>query len=139
MTTDTRKRSRAEYQREWRRRNPDKATANARRAAAKLVRTPEQKLAHSLRVRLGSACRGHIKAGSAVRDLGCTAAELMAYLENRFCPGMSWANHGQWHIDHIVPLSSFNLQDRDQILAACHFTNLQPLWATDNLRKGAKI
>ena len=50
---------------------------------------------------------------------------------------MSWENHSQtgWHIDHIKPLSRFDLSDREQFLEACHYSNLQPLWAEDNLSK----
>ena len=79
------------------------------------------------------------KTGSAVRDLGCTVPELRAYLEARFRSGMTWANHSRdgWHIDHIRPLASFDLTDRAQLLEAVHFSNLQPLWAEENLSKGA--
>ena len=54
---------------------------------------------------------------------------------------MTWDNYGVygWHIDHILPLSIFNLSDRTQLLKACHYTNLQPLWAEENLKRGAKI
>jgi hypothetical protein len=76
------------------------------------------------------------KAGSAVSDLGCSIPELKAYLEKMFQPGMTWENWGAWHIDHIIPLASFDLTDREQFLKACHYTNLQPLWAPDNQRKG---
>jgi hypothetical protein len=51
---------------------------------------------------------------------------------------MTWGNHGEWHIDHIRPLRSFDLTVRDQVLEACNWSNLQPLWAIDNLRKGAR-
>jgi hypothetical protein len=51
---------------------------------------------------------------------------------------MSWENYGKWHIDHIRPLTSFNLSDENQQLKAGHYTNLQPLWASENVRKGAK-
>jgi hypothetical protein len=63
---------------------------------------------------------------------------LRARLEVKFQQGMSWDNYGQWHIDHIKPLAKFDLTDRTQFLAACHYTNLQPLWAEDNLSKGAR-
>ena len=97
----------------------------------------EYRLTCRLRHRLRAALHGGFKAGSAVRDLGCTIAELKDYLERLFQPGMSWANHGEWHIDHIRPLAKFDLTDRAQLLQACHYTNLQPLWATENMMKGA--
>ena len=50
---------------------------------------------------------------------------------------MAWKNYGKWHIDHIIPLDSFDLTIREQLLEACHFTNLQPLWEEDNLKKGS--
>lgn len=68
--------------------------------------------------------------------LGCRLSELASYLESRFLPGMSWENRNLWHLDHIRPLTTFDLTDPVQLAAACHFTNLQPLWAADNLRKG---
>jgi hypothetical protein len=55
-----------------------------------------------------------------------------------FSPGMNWANYGAWHLDHIVPISSFDLTDREHFVRACHYTNYQPLWSTDNLKKGTK-
>ena len=99
------------------------------------------RLSCSLRSRMSSALRKNTKAGSTVRDLGCTILELKQYLESKFHPGMTWENHSKygWHIDHIIPLSSFDLTDREQFLKACHYTNLQPLWAEENLRKHAKL
>ncbi len=96
------------------------------------------KLKKLLRKRFHNALKGNFKSGSAVKDLGCTIPELKTYLESKFHPDMNWHNHGEWHIDHINPLSSFDLTDRQQFLEACHYTNLQPLWAIDNLSKGAK-
>lgn len=69
--------------------------------------------------------------------LGCSLPELRRHLEKKFQPGMAWNNHGfrGWHIDHIRPLAKFNLRDPAQQQAAFHFTNLQPLWAKENLEK----
>jgi hypothetical protein len=105
---------------------------------ARMDRDPAFRVAQNLRVRLGMALKNRQKVGSAVDDLGCTIPELMTDLEKQFKPGMSWENwnrHG-WHIDHIRPLASFDLTDREQFLQACHYTNLQPLWAEENLTKG---
>lgn len=97
-------------------------------------------LAKRLRTRLYIAVQNEQKSGSAVRDLGCSVAEFKTYLESKFQPGMTWANWSPagWHIDHIRPLASFDLTDRQQFLQACQYTNLQPLWARDNLTKGAR-
>jgi hypothetical protein len=76
---------------------------------------------------------------SAVRDLGCSVENLRLHLEALFTSGMSWDNYGRggWEIDHITPLSAFDLTDPAQALRAVHFTNLQPLWAAENLSKRA--
>lgn len=98
----------------------------------------QRKLSVYLRNRLNMALKNKQKIGSAVADLGCTIDKLKQYLETRFQPGMSWDNWSLsgWHIDHITPLSKFKLTDREQFLEACNYTNLQPLWAADNIRKG---
>ena len=82
------------------------------------------------------------KAGSSVKDLGCTLAELQIYIESKFEDWMTWDNHGKydinkktWHLDHVIPLAKFNLEDRDSFLKAAHYTNLQPLDALKNLKK----
>ncbi len=98
-----------------------------------------------LRSRTYKAVKNGQKAGSAVRDLGCSIPELKARLEALWQPSMAWENYGRhkgtrcWEIDHIAPLVSFDLTDRKQLLEAVHFTNLQPLWADENKRKGAKL
>lgn len=100
---------------------------------------PNAKLAHRLRERLRQALRGKVKSGSAVKLLGCSIDEARAHIEAQFAPGMSWENAGVWHVDHIKPLASFDLEDPDQLAEACCFKNLQPLWAPENQRKGARI
>ena len=70
--------------------------------------------------------------------LGCSVEFARRYLESLFLPGMTWDNHGEWHIDHIRPCASFSdLTQLEQQQECCHYTNLQPLWAEDNLSKGA--
>jgi len=95
------------------------------------------KLAYIVRGRLNKVIH-KTKDHSAIDSLGCSVSELKQHLESKFQFNMTWANYGfyGWHIDHIKPLSSFDLSDPEQFKQACHYTNLQPLWATDNLRKG---
>jgi uncharacterized membrane protein YheB (UPF0754 family) len=99
------------------------------------------KLAHNLRNRLRKALHRNQKSGSAVGDLGCSISALKTYLESKFQEGMAWENWSKtgWHIDHIIPLDSFNLQNREEFLKACHYTNLQPLWAEENITKGNNL
>ena len=98
------------------------------------------KLGLTLRDRVSKAIKNKQRGGSAVRDLGCTIPELKIYFEKQFQPGMTWHNwaYRGWHIDHIIPLSFFDLTNREQFLQACHYTNLQPMWAQQNWSKGGK-
>jgi hypothetical protein len=99
------------------------------------------KIAGRLRTRLHHALAGKEKVNSAVRLLGCSVDELKVHLEAQFAPGMSWNNWSRtgWHIDHIWPLASFDLTDQTQLAEACNYRNLQPSWAADNIRKGARL
>jgi hypothetical protein len=94
----------------------------------------------NLRTRFYVALKHNFKSGSAVRDLGSSIEWLKGWLEMQWNDGMSWDNygngHGKWNIDHIIPLSSFDLTNRKEFLKACHWTNLQPLWWIDNVKKG---
>lgn len=69
--------------------------------------------------------------------IGCTPLELKEHLEKQFVEGMSWENKNLWHIDHIIPLSSAKTEE--ELYKLCHYTNLQPLWAEENLKKSNKI
>lgn len=132
----------AEYMRRYRKENRDRKRELGRVYEAQRQATDmNYRLSVTLRKRLGTALRGMQKSGSAVRDLGCSIPELKEHLEQLFLPGMSWSNWSRvgWHIDHIRPLSSFDLSDPEQFKQAVHYTNLQPLWAADNLAKGARV
>ena len=97
------------------------------------------KLKHLVRNRINKYLKlKKIKKNHTTFELvGCTSQELKIYLEQKFIVGMSWDNQGKWHIDHIMPLSSAKTEE--ELYKLCHFTNLQPMWASDNIKKGAKI
>jgi len=82
-----------------------------------------------------------VKPGSAWSDLGCDWPTYKAWMEIKFEPDWTWVGKGRklWHIDHIIPLSSFDLTDKEQFLKAVHYTNQQPLLGKDNLRKYTKL
>jgi len=92
-------------------------------------------LGRNLRSRIRSALLGNFKRGSAIRDLGCTIQEFKSHIEKQFVEGMSWDNYGKWQLDHIFPLSKVDLTNREELLKVCHYTNYQPLWQNDNIRK----
>lgn len=102
---------------------------------------PEIKIAKNLRIRLSMAMRSQKtrKTNQTMKYVGCTKEELRLHLQSLFLEGMSWDNYGNWHIDHIVPISSFNLGIDNNIYKAMNYTNLQPLWAQDNLSKSNKM
>ncbi len=101
----------------------------------------ERRLGQILRTRLNIALKENRGVASAVRLLGCSMEEFIKHMERGFSEGMNWENHTirGWHIDHIRPLSSFDLTSKTEIAKACHFTNLQPLWFYENISKKAKI
>jgi hypothetical protein len=78
--------------------------------------------------------KGFRKNSGTEQILGCSFEELKQHLESQFKEGMSWENRSEWHIDHIIPISYG--QTEEEILALNHYTNLQPLWAEENIAKG---
>lgn len=92
-----------------------------------------------VRVRIRSFMKrsNHLKESNTLSMIGCTWEELSRHIESKFSGGMSWANRNLWHIDHVIPLAS--AKSVEEVVKLCHYTNLQPLWAEDNLKKGAKI
>lgn len=103
---------------------------------AKLQTDPTFKLTKSLRRRLRRALKSNYKNSSAVRDLGCNIDELKVYLEKQFAPEMNWENYGTvWHIDHIIPFMWLDLTQYAHQRLVCHYTNLRPMFITDNLSR----
>lgn len=96
------------------------------------------RIKNNMRNKLNSLCKGN--RSSLLKLLGCTYEEFKRHMESKFIRGMSWENYGKygWHVDHIKPLSAFDLSKGDELKKAWHYTNLQPLWAEDNLSKGTK-
>lgn len=119
-----------------------KELADQERARRKLYwqNNPAARLAANIRSRIYASLTTK-KKGHAVEFLGCAFEELKVYLEKKFDDKMSWGNYGfyGWHMDHIRPIASFDLTDRKQMKKCFHYTNLQPLWAKDNLSKGDKF
>jgi hypothetical protein len=126
----------------YRKQNPENVRNFNRRYYVERRHTdPSFKVVTNLRNRINGLLRkAHAgKSSGTITLIGCTPNELKSHLESQFLPGMSWDNHGVWHIDHIRPCASFDLTDSTQQRACFHFTNLQPLWAADNIRKGAHL
>lgn len=111
--------------------------------AASLWRTNKRKIDPSVRAidnakrRLNAFFKENGRKFS--RGFGCDRKTLKTYIETRFKPGMSWENYGDWHIDHVYPLSIAIKETKESFIKACHYTNLQPLWASENMKKGNKL
>jgi hypothetical protein len=125
---------------EYRKSNPEKIMDGKKKYYQKSKKDKNNdfwsnKLRH--RVYLSLAAQKTRKINKTQELIGCSVEFLKQYLESKFKPGMSWDNYGYrgWHIDHIRPLSSFDLTNLDQQKIAFHYTNLQPLWAEENLAK----
>lgn len=128
----------------WRAINKDKVRKyNLRHVTKKRAADTAFRLQMIVRTRIHTALQKSLakKQCRTLALVGCTGTELKQWLESKFSKGMTWENQGQrgWHIDHIIPLSAFDLNDPKQQRAAFHYSNLQPLWAVDNIRKGSKV
>ena len=136
----------------WRKENSEKHRENSRawgklnreRCAANKRKSDNYRRKHdpiyAIKARLRSRIRTALKDGGLKKNmktyeiLGADYKTVTAHLESMFCDGMSWTNRSDWHIDHIIPLAS--AKDEKELLKLCHYKNLQPLWALDNLKKG---
>lgn len=104
----------------------------------KLARNPQLRLIKRIRdrIRVFIKAKGFVKLQSTKEMLGCDYPTLKLHIESQFVPGMSWENMGEWHIDHKKPLSK--AQTNEDVILLNHYTNLQPLWALENISKGRK-
>jgi hypothetical protein len=147
------------WRREWHRKNGDKVRAyqNKRYAEKKDEINPKKNarrreryltdINFKLRCRVRNSSTRVLEFTGTKKDfksmeiVGCSIDFLRLHIESQFKPGMTWENHGPfgWHIDHIRPLCSFDLTKPEELAAALHYTNLQPLWAQDNQRKGGRF
>ncbi len=124
--------------REWQKANLKKRKEIQKRYREK---NPSSQITRNLRKRIWCALKGKSKSDSTLELLGCSVEEFILHLETQFTDGMSWDNYGlkSWHIDHIKPCAAFDLLDPEAQRRCFHYSNLQPLWAEDNLAKGAKL
>ena len=126
-----------ESHKKYRENNPEKIKETLKKSNQK----PKRKMSSNIRRRLSQYLKLNIitKKNKTFEIVGCTPEFLKEHLEKQFKEGMSWENYGLygWHIDHIIPLSSSKTEE--EIYQLSHYTNLQPLWAEDNLKKGNKI
>lgn len=110
-----------------------------RKVLEKYRGNPSFRLSRLLRSRIWNALKNNRKAAHTIELIGCKWSELRMWLEFQFQDGMTWENYGPiWHVDHIQPCASFDLSDPEQQKECFNYKNLQPLFALDNFRKGAK-
>lgn len=130
----------------WRDKNSENLKKKAREFMAKRRKESLSfKMAQALRSRLRTVmvrkkCR---KSDRMLVLLGCNLTFFLKYIESQFVVGMSWGNYGKgegkWSLDHKIPCSHFQLQDLDHQKKCFHYTNLQPMWDLDNIRKGDRV
>lgn len=133
------------YQADYRKKNKEKYRNYQNKWKIKTYYTKYRydinfKITQSLRSRINKLLKNKNKYYHSIELLGCSIYELKIHLKSKFQEGMTWENYGKygWHIDHIRPCISFDLMNEEQQKLCFHYTNLQPLWAFDNLSKGGK-
>jgi hypothetical protein len=144
-----------EYAKEYRRNNKEKIAAykkiynkthkvnrveyQATYFKNRIQTDPLYRLRVRLRTRIKMAIKKNLKQGSTIKDLGCSIEFLKKYLESKFYSNMTWSNWGKvWQLDHVKRLADFDLTNREQLLKAVHYTNLQPLTVEDHRKKTTK-
>ena len=113
----------------------------SREYQAKRKKDPQYRLMANMRSRMSISLKRNTKISSIYKYIGIDIKAFYIYIETLFQEGMSWENYGYktWHLDHILPLSSFDLSNDEELYKVWNYKNLQPLWAKDNLSKGCRI
>lgn len=135
----------------WGSNNPEKVKANAKKYRKnnkdKINEKRKQKRHNNINFKLRTSISNRIRMAiergskntSSINLIGCSIEKLKTHLEKQFTDGMSWDNYGEWHIDHIKPCCSFDLSKESEQKQCFHYSNMQPLWALDNLKKSGKF
>jgi hypothetical protein len=122
----------------WKSENQDKLRKQAsNRARVRRKTDPLYALRNNISRRIRENLTKGYKSELTKNIIGCSIEELKSHLESKFTNGMSWENYGDWHIDHIIPISI--AKNDDEVYKLNHYTNFQPLWAEDNIKKSNKI
>lgn len=128
------------YNKQYYRKNAEKIKQNAKNSLYRRIESDEGfKILQRCRKRIYDALKGYVKVGRTAELVGCSVDQLKEHIENQFRDGMSWSNYGEWHIDHIMPCAMFDFKEEKQQKRCFHYSNLQPLWASENLSKSDKV
>lgn len=120
------------------RKKPLRTLNGPRKTYQRIKSDPVLRLKKQVMGRIWSAIkRQQVNANGSFALVGCSPKELRDHIAKQFAPGMSFENYGAWHVDHIRPCASFDLHEPNQLKACFNWRNLRPLWAADNIRKGA--
>jgi hypothetical protein len=129
-----------ELHKRWRDANREKERARHKAARVAKMAEPASRLRLGMRQRLAYLRKSNGLHPGVTVDVavGCGWDAYVEHIERGWAKGMSWENYGSWHIDHINPVGGADLADLDAALAVFHFTNVRPLWAHENQRKGKR-
>ena len=125
------------YKHKWYEENKPRIRIESKRRERRYMTNPMHRLKRNLRTRVHHALAGLHKTDKTMTLVGCSLNDLKRHIESKFQTGMTWENYGKWHVDHIKPCAAFDLSDEKNQRECFHYTNLQPLWAEDNLRKSS--
>ena len=126
-----------------RRAEPKHSMSDAQRYKLRYDNDPAFRMVQLMRQRMRKVMTGAHISLRQLSMLGCTRAEFVAHIEKQFKRGMTWQNmgtgQGKWHLDHITPCAAFDQTSASQRATCWHFTNFQPMWSIENIKKGARI